>query len=338
MNLLKKRLREFVFGISYAETTFERRGFEGGDADARARIETIGRTFLDGYHAALAEDEPSGLAARLAAVEPELQGFAFEGAAMGLALLDYFAPWNRSRWSDFLEGAGQAHPYMVYVGAGWAMARLPKHYGKTFTRRSPLLGRLAIDGYGFHEGYFHWPKYASGQTSLRGFSGYSRRVFEQGLGRSLWFVKSADIELIGKAISAFPPASRSDLWSGVGLACAYAGVLCRERLEDLREVGIDHLPHIAQGVAFAVKTRLVAGNMAPHTELACRVLCGVAPEVAAAITDETLGGLPTHFPEAAYEGWRQRIQARFAAAEPEATSSAWRQTAPLIQSTTEVVR
>ena len=338
MNFFKKNLRELVFGISYAETNFERRGFEGGDAGARTRIQTIGRTFLDGYHAALADDEPASLSARLDAIEPELRGFAFEGAAMGLALLDYFTPWNRCRWSNFLEGAGKAHPYMVYVGAGWAMARLPKHYGKTFTRRSPLLGWLAIDGYGFHEGYFHWSRYASGQTSANGCSGYSGRVFNQGLGRSLWFVKGADIELIGKAIASFPQASRADLWSGVGLACAYAGVLCRERLEELRQIGSDYLPQIAQGIAFAVKTRLVAGNMAPHTELACRVLCGVSPEVAATITVEALNGLPTHSPEAAYEGWRQRIQSRFAAEEPEAASETWRQAAPHIQTTTEVVR
>src|ERR1022692_1923089 len=61
----------------------------------------------------------------LGAIDAELQGFAFEGAAMALTLLDHFMPVNRGRFHRFLHGEGAPHFYMLHVGAGWAMARLP---------------------------------------------------------------------------------------------------------------------------------------------------------------------------------------------------------------------
>src|SRR5579872_1693541 len=112
------RLRRSLLGISVQETTFARRGFRGGDAGARERLEAIGRVFLRGYHAALEDDRLEPLALRLNGVEAEMRGFAFEGAAMGLALLDTLTPWRRSRFARFLAGPGAPHVYMAHVGAG----------------------------------------------------------------------------------------------------------------------------------------------------------------------------------------------------------------------------
>ena len=48
----------------------------------------------------------------------ELRGFAFEGAAMGLALLDCFTPWRKDRWPTFTERLAEPHIYMMHVGLG----------------------------------------------------------------------------------------------------------------------------------------------------------------------------------------------------------------------------
>src|SRR5438067_2508438 len=117
-----RKLRRRVFGLSLDEATFARRGFHEGDPQARQRLEHIGKTFLGGYHAALEDDEPVELARRLNAVEAEFRGFAFEGAAMALALLDMLTPWKTGRWSAFVNGPGESHIYMVHVGYGWALA------------------------------------------------------------------------------------------------------------------------------------------------------------------------------------------------------------------------
>ena len=311
VSLLGQARRRFL-GLSPAEASFARRGFLTGEEIARQRLEQIGVTFLSGYHAALEETGFVSLARRLSTVEKDLQGFAFEGAAMGLALLDYFTPWRKDRWRTFTEGLAESHIYMMHVGLGWALARFRRSVTPHLARLDPLLRWLVVDGYGFHEGYFGWPRYIERQAIPAGVEGYSRRVFDQGLGRSMWFVKGADVAAVASAINAFPSARRDDLWSGVGLACAYAGGCDRAAIESLRNAAGEHVAALAQGVAFAAKTRQHAANLNPHTEIVCRVICRQSAEEAARITDAALKDLPSHDHLPAYEVWRRRIQNKFA--------------------------
>jgi hypothetical protein len=300
--------RRRYLGLSPAEASFARRGFLANEEKARLRLEQIGITFLSGYHAALEETTFVALARRLAAVEAELRGFAFEGAAMGLALLDGFTPWRKDRWRTFTERFAEPHIYMMHVGLGWALARLRRSVTPHLAKLDPLLGWLVIDGYGFHEGYFSWPRYIAQRALPNRLNGYERRVFDQGLGRSIWFVKGADVAAVASAIDTFPFARRDDLWSGVGLACAYAGGCGRAAIESLRTAAGGHLPALAQGVAFAAKTRQHAANLNPHTENVCRVICKRSAEEVAAITDAALQDLHKEGELPAYEVWRRRIQ------------------------------
>jgi hypothetical protein len=293
------RLRKFVLAISPEETSFARRGFREGEPAVCRRLEQIGKIFLQGYHSALEEDEPRALVRKLNEVQEECRGFAFEGAAMGLALLDHLTPLRRNRWVSFFRGPGMAHAHMLHVGFGWAVARLPWlrwNVERPLAQIDPLLRWLAVDGYGFHEGYFHWRRFVDAHATPKRLSGYARRVFDQGLGRSLWFVDGADISRIPATIAAFPSSRHADLWSGVGLACAYAGGVDRETVEALRAVAGPYGAQLAQGAAFAAKARQRAGNVAENTEIACVTLCGLSAKAAAKVTDV----------------WRHRIQLQFA--------------------------
>lgn len=316
---VRSSLRRALLGISPEETTFARRRFRGESAAVRERLEEVGRCFVTGYNAALEDDRPLPLAARLdAAVEPELQGFAFEGAGMALALLDALLPGRRDRLARFLAGPGDAHAYIVHVGAGWILARLPLSPERLLARLAdPGMRWLALDGYGFHEGFFRWPRAVERREVPRKLRGYARRVFDQGLGRSLWFVDGADVRLIPRTIAAFPEARQADLWSGVGLACAYAGGRGRAELAALRRAAGSFSPQLAQGIAFAAKARERAGNPAAHTGLACEVICGASAADVSAVTDDTSRDLPADRPgEPAFEIWRQRIQDRFREGSP----------------------
>ena len=311
-------LRQRLFGISPQEVSFARRGFQDGSPSVRVWLERIGQTFLHGYHAALLDDHPAPLARRLATIDPELRGFAFEGAAMGLTLMDYLMPWRRNRLRVFLDGPGAAHVYMVHVGAGWALARLRRPVERPLQRFDAMLGWLAVDGYGFHEGFFHWTRYVREQALPRKLAGYALRVFDQGLGRSLWFVEGADVAKILATVAAFPQARQSDLWSGVGLAAVYAGGGEPEVVAALLDAAGPYQPELAQGAAFAAKARQRAGNPAAHTERACRIVCGTTAEEAAALTDRALEDLPPDGEEPAFEIWRRRLQAHFTEAFAEA--------------------
>ena len=110
----------------------------------QTRLEQIGAAFLDGYNVALEHDTQAELASALNAVELELRGFAFEGAAMGLALLDSLTPWRRTRISEFLGGAGDAHAYMVHVGVGWVWARLPINFRRCEGAMDPVAGLAGV--------------------------------------------------------------------------------------------------------------------------------------------------------------------------------------------------
>lgn len=305
-------LRKLLFDISQREASAVRRGFRS--SSAQLQLEQVGRTFLRGYSTALETDDSAALERGLGQIDAELRGFAFEGAAMTLALFDLITPWRRDRLAMFLKGAGDAHAYMVHVGIGWAVARVPWARSKVelhLQQLDPLLRWLVLDGYGFHQGYFHWAEHVRQQKAITRLSPYARRAFDQGLGRSLWFVEGADIPQIMATILAFDDGRRADLWSGVGLACAYAGCVQPADVEALREAAPQHLPEIAQGAAFAAKARQRAGNEADHTDFACRILASLPASSAAAITDECLDGLPDGSDDQpAYELWRRRVQER----------------------------
>ena len=310
------RLRRAILGISPAETTFDRRGFTPSSSRAQTHLEKIGRTFVTGYHSALESVNADELGLSLTSMELEFRGFAFEGAAMGLMLLDHLTPWNKGRFQQFLRGPGEPHTYMVHVGAGWAYARLPwlrMRMTAAIAMHDPLLRWLAVDGFGFHEGYFAWPRVGVRQRVPGGLGGYARRAFDQGLGRSLWFVCCGDAQRIVETIGRFDEPRRADLWGGIGLACAYAGGCTEEDIARLCTGAHQHSAALAQGAAFAAKARLRAGNLVPHTERACQILCGIPAREAAAVTDSALKDIPADGTEPVFEIWRRRIQREFAA-------------------------
>ena len=323
-NKLSVRLRQLLFAISPDQASAARRGFDIRDQTMRARLDLVGITFVRGYNTALEARSLDDLGLTLDSVDLEWRGFAYEGAAMALALLDYFTLGGRSKLRRFLRGPGDRHCYMVHVGAGWAMARVPLGTGSTFRQLDPTLKWLAIDGLGFHEGYFHWSKYRNGKEGGKRPAGYGAHVFDQGLGRSLWFVSGGDVRGMSACISQFSEARRPDLWSGIGLACAYAGALSTDQLKELKAAAGTCGPSLAQGAAFAAKARERAGNQTPHTENACRVLCGTSASIAAALTDyalneleaaglkEALSGSAGDSDTPRYEVWRRRIAAAFA--------------------------
>ncbi|HEV7990867.1 MAG TPA: DUF1702 family protein [Gemmatimonadaceae bacterium] len=303
-------LRHAILGLSVDEASFERRGFSFAPRVVRERLECVGRTFIRGYNIAVELGGELGVGARLQGEAEELRGFAFEGAAMALALLDTVLPWRSDRLAAFMRRDAAHHIYMAHVGAGWALARLKRRVAPALAQFDPLLRWLLLDGYGFHQGYFHPHRWIGWMATPSLGVGYAARAFDQGLGRSIWFVTGGDAARVHSVIDRFAPRRRSDLWSGVGLACAYAGGATSATVQAIARAADIFRPDLAQGAAFAAKTRERAGNEATHTESACRILCGLSARDAARITDDALVGLPGDASEPAYEVWRRRIAER----------------------------
>src|SRR4029077_8523044 len=100
----------------------------------------------------------------------------------------------------------------MHGGMGGVWGRAPFGFRRWQRKLDPLLGWLAFDGWGFHEGFFRWPKYIAGQPAALRLLGYERWRFDQGLGRSFWFVNGGNTELIAKTISHFSAGRQPDLW------------------------------------------------------------------------------------------------------------------------------
>lgn len=310
------RARGRIFTPDGREVTFARRGFRASDPARQANLEAIGSRFLDGFGYGMGGRTLADIEASLETVDWPVRGFAYEGCAMALAIRDGLRLAGRHWISDFLAGPGAPHIYMVYVGVGWAMARLPRMRWSAIMPQDTLLQWLALDGFGFHQAYFRTKQYVDGQYQaaipLFRPADYANRAVDQGIGRALWFVNGSDVERVAAAISRFAPSRRGDLWSGAALASVYAGGVQEAELKLMLKLAGEYQSHAAQGAAFAAKARLLAGLVTPHTELGTQVYCGMSVEEAAAVCDETRNGLPgTDYPQPAFEVWRERIRKRF---------------------------
>ena len=302
-------LNKFL-SINGREVTFARRGFSAVKPEVRDRLEHVGTIFLVGYHTALRENKLQELTEKLERVELEYRGFAYEGAAMALTFHDAMLP-GSSLLREFMEGEGKRHIYMLHVGAGWACARLPWlgwRIQKVICKFDPVLRWLVLEGYGFHHGYFHFKEPLT--TVVKRLSMDARRVFHQGFGRSLWFVHGCDFHQISKTISGFPALYQGDAWSGIGLACAYAGGAASPAMEEGVSLAGRFACALAQGAAFAAKARQLAGNEAVHTEEACTVLAGIGAEKAAALCDRALAEVNKNS-SSPYREWRELVQNHF---------------------------
>ncbi len=289
---LSSELRKRLFGIDTAEVEFARRGFNLRDEQSVERLERVGRCFVEGYRAALESPEPRSLDAALRErLEPAFLGFGFEGAGMALALLDYLTPWRRDRLRRFLDGPGESHTYMVQIGAGWALARMRARVEGLLSKLDPVLGWLVLDGYGFHEGYFHPEASVTRRRIPSRLRGYARDVFDTGLGRSLWFVNGADPDELAACIARFDVPRQGNLWAGAGLACSYAGGVGELGLARIAELSGPYRCWLAQGAAFAAKARERAEIPTEHTNRAVEVICGTSAELAAKVCDTAFAAL-----------------------------------------------
>jgi hypothetical protein len=297
------------------------RGFHVKNPAARELLETVGRTFLTGYGFAAEARSAAHAAERLEGIPTRFRGFAYEGAAMAFAVLDGL-PFGGRRVQRFVAGPAADHIYMAYVGVGWAMARLPRFRWRALYAADPLLRWLILDGYGFHQAYFHTQRYVHERYQETRFPwpadgppGYATRVIDQGIGRAMWFVGGTDPTVVARLLNTFPEQRRGDLWAGAGLAATYAGGADEAELRLFQQHAGEYQGELAQGCVFGATARLRAGLVLAHNETATRVFCGMSVAEAAAMSDRERPERDDSQRQPSYETWRRRIINQFVSIE-----------------------
>lgn len=316
------RLRVRLLGMSFEDLLAETRGFRISGPEAAEHQARIAAAFWLGYHASLADPRPEPIVQTVEGIERGWRGYAYEGVGMVLTLLD--ASTLRlagrrhagGRLGALLAGRSHGVRYLLYLGVGAAVARFRLPTGRLLAVLDPLCRWLVFDGFGFHEGFFA-PAKTLGRVPVpvpRRLTGYARRAFDQGLGRSLWFVHGMEAAALDRALAGFPEARRGDLWSGVGLASAYAGGAPLRVLRDLAARSGPWRGDLLQGTAFAATARVECDDLSAHTDAACRTLCGAGAVELAALCRDAARDLPDDggsldLPEPALEVWRRRVRA-----------------------------
>ena len=323
--LLRKRL--IAPDTSAAE--FATLGFALDDAPGRAQLEHSALQLLLGFEFGIEHKGHAALVTRLEALQREYRGFAYEGAVMALAIRDAMAPGSGHELTEsfcagpgYQDAPGSKHVFMAYLGIGFALAKLPKPLWKralpdvSKLADHPSLSWMIMDGYGFYLAFFQHRKWiddqcAPGRYPFPGPAAYTSRVMDQGIGRALWFVHGGNVARVLKAVDAFPAPRRADLMSGVGVAASYAGGVDEDGLEALARGGVGYRDELALGTVLALRSRLVADLVTPHSQVAGQVLCGRTVEQASDLAVEAIADLPQDGAVPAYEVFRQRIRRHF---------------------------
>lgn len=316
-------LRSLLMTPSLHEVGFEARRFPVTPTESTRRLEAIPQAVVCGFGWGIDARNLWEAERLLDMVEPDLRGFAYEGATMAFTIRDAMAGGRGRRTRDLLNGPGRPHIFLTYIGIGFAMARLPRPLWKNVipdlegVPYHPTMSWLAVDGLGFDRAYFHTRRWVDQQKrpapyAWDGYPDYFPRAFDQGIGRALWFIHGGRVPQVVAAVRAFAADRHADLFSGVGLAATFAGGCGIEDLAALREAAGAHLPDLAQGAVFAAKARDYAGFAPEHTRTALTALTGLSLEAASTMADDvaTAGLDADRLPP--YEVWRGLVRARFA--------------------------
>ena len=306
------RLRSRVLSPEDREVDPAVRGFAPWVED-ESIVARVGGAFLTGYRAGLESRRCVDAVPVLQDQPDQWRGFALEGLGMAAGVRSALSPVNRHQLQEVLVACGERHAYMLYVGLGWALARTPRVSWPDLRRWDPLMVPLVLDGYGFHEVFFRTPRVLTDEGVVMpsapawpGAPELGRQHLAQGVGRGLWFVVGGSEVALADTIERAPGELRASMWSGAGLAAAYAGGRGAEGLRLLRKRASGYAPALQQGAAFAIEARRRAGTVVPHTEVAARELCDRSVEQVHDVVVAALppGRLVDGRDWGSYESWR----------------------------------
>ena len=241
--------------------------------------------------------------------EIEFRSIAYEATSMCIALEDLKNGNELNRWHDFLN-ENSAHATQIHVGLGWALAQNEISPIEFLQQLEPVFGYRVLDGYGYYEGFFRRRKSILNQQQPQWNDSTATGAYDQGLGRSLWYIHNGEIDAAKHALEKFPVERHKDLWRGLGIAIAYVGG-CNEKM--LREVFIQsgsYKTQLVGGAMMALVSRDYANYISDDTALVCKIWQNKTPEEIIMLNESLRSGLDLKAKDV-YKKWIEEIEKIF---------------------------
>lgn len=191
---------------------------------------------------------------------PEYISVLYEARSAQLATEDLKnASSGLANWESFFATFSSAHRSQILVGLGWSIAETEAYQTFDFSPfNSSELWRIA-DGCGYYAGLFKRRAAVRQQIYPEALPGEFKRGFDQGLGRSFWYILQGEAERIRDLVAHFSPERHRDLWRGVGVAMTYVGGIEKKQLDELILCTNSSLPSLKIGALLALDGRSKTG-------------------------------------------------------------------------------
>ena len=271
------------------------------------KIERIRSIFLDTQLFYTNNNETDALIGYLEKIEILYRSIGYESASMSIALKDLENNRRLDNWLFFAKGPALAHKAQVYIGLGWAIAKLNLPFTEIVQMIESRLYHRVADGCGYYDGNFRQRHTVINMQAPVYLPEAAMPIYDQGVGRSLWYSSNADIEKIRSKIEHFPARRHADLWRGVGIAVAYVGGCDEETLKTLLEYAGINRVQLACGSALAAKSRMEANSMTADTDRCSRLWFSLTESETNMFSLDT-GNPDTIGNEKAYMNWVMQIE------------------------------
>jgi enediyne biosynthesis protein E3 len=238
---------------------------------ALKNTERIQSIFLDTQLFYATHDNMPALIEYLENTNPEFRSIAYESASMALAIKDLETGSFPDEWLAFANSAAKAHTAQVYVGLGWAIAKLNLPFLEIVKELDTQLYFRIADGCGYYDGSFRRRPTVLSQQLPAYLPAAAMPIYDQGVGRSIWYSAKTDINKIHSLIETFPVNRQADMWRGIGIAVAYVGGSNNEDLKTLLHYAGTNGPQLAYGAALAARSRMLANTMTADTDRCSRL-------------------------------------------------------------------
>lgn len=189
---------------------------------------------------------------------PEYVSVIYEACSARLAAIELksTAPELRE-WKHFFDAFADRHRSQLFVGLGWSLAETGvTDFFKDFSSSDQW--RMA-DGYGYYSGLFKRREAVRQQLIPEEIPLSLSGGFDQGLGRSFWYLTQGDPARIQELILLFREERHPSLWRGVGLAMSYVGGVDKTLLDTVLAHAGPHLSAFKSGALLAIDGRSKTG-------------------------------------------------------------------------------